>query len=126
MTELILGSRRSGKTTEMIKRSATDGLYILTGTKQQARYIFDQAKELGYDIPYPVTWDDFTKGRLHAPCFQKDGLLIDEVEHILCRIFKGIPIKGVTWTKYDFKDLDLENPDNPWIGVNPYDRFNDA
>lgn len=116
MTELILGSRCSGKTTELIKRSATDGTYILTGTKTQAKYIFDQARLMGYDIPFPVTWEQFKRDRFHGTDVRKKGVLIDETAHILYRIFGGIPIKGVTWTKIDFKDLDLENPNNRWIG----------
>lgn len=109
MTELIVGSRNSGKTTELIKRSATDGLYILTGTKRQARCIFDQARDMGYDIPFPVTWAEFQKGHFQGSSIQKDGLLIDEAGWLLSYIFKGIPIKGVTWTKYeDFRDLDEE------------------
>lgn len=123
MTELIVGSRRSGKTTELIKRAATDNLYILTGTTAQARYIFDQAKEMGYDIPFPVTWEDFQRTEFRGSSIKRDGLLIDELEHVLCRVFKHIPIKGVTWTRYDIKDLDLENPDNPWIGMDEYGRF---
>ena len=116
MTELIVGSRCSGKTTELIKKSATDGLYILTGTRRQAECIFDQAKQMGYDIPFPVTWAEFQKNHFRGSCIQKDGLLIDEAGWLLSYIFSSVPIKGVTWTKYDFRDLDIENPDNPWIG----------
>ncbi len=106
MTELIIGSRYSGKTTEIIKRSAAEGLYILTGTKKQARCIFDQAKRMGYDIPFPVTWEEFQRCKFQGSTIQKDGLLIDEAGWLLSYILNGIPIKGVTWTKYDFMDLD--------------------
>lgn len=125
-TELILGSRRSGKTTALIEKAATDNLYILTGTKQQARYIFDQAKRLGYDIPFPVTWEDFQRTRFNGSFIQKDGMLIDELEHVLCRAFNNIPIHAVTWTKYDIRDLDIENPDNPWIGMDKDGRLLDT
>ena len=117
MTELILGSRNSGKTTELLRRSARDGMYILTGTKRQARCIFDQARDMGYDIPYPVTWAEFQNGHFSGSVIQKDGLLIDEAGWLLSYIFKGIPINAVTWTNYGVTDLDEQNPDNPWIGV---------
>lgn len=119
MTDLIVGSRCSGKTTELIKRSATDGLYILTGTRRQAKCIFDQAKRMGYDIPFPVTWNEFQKTRFRGSCIRRDGLLIDEAGWLLSYIFDGVPIEAVTWTKHDFKDLDIDNPDNPWIGKRP-------
>lgn len=111
MTDIIVGSRGSGKSTELIKMSAETGLYILTGTKSQAEYLFNQARELGLNIPFPVTWEDYVKGRLQGTYIQKDGVLIDEASHILSRALQGIPIKAVTWTKAGFRDLDEENPD---------------
>jgi hypothetical protein len=108
MTELILGSRGSGKTTELIKRSAASGLYILTGTKKQADCIFDRAKRMGYDIPYPVTWSKFKNDHFRDSSIRRDGLLIDEAGWLLSYIFKGVPIEAVTWTKYEIKDLDKE------------------
>lgn len=117
MTELIVGSRRSGKTTALIEKAATDNLYILTGTKAQARHILDQAKRMGYDIPFPVTWEDFQRTEFRGSSIQRDGLLVDELEHVMCRMFRNIPIKAATWTTYDIRDLDIENPDNSWIGM---------
>lgn len=112
MTELIVGSRCSGKTSELIKRSASEGVYILTGTKKQARCIFNQAKAMGYDIPFPVTWGEFQRCKFQGSMIQKDGLLIDEAGWLLSYILNGIPIRGVTWTKYEFMDLDEEKEVN--------------
>lgn len=106
MTELIMGSRCSGKTTELIKRSATDGIYILTATRKQAEYIFDQAKQLGYEIPFPVTLAEFQYDHFRGSAIRREGVLIDEVGWLLSYIFDGIPIRGVTWTNYGFKNLD--------------------
>lgn len=106
MADLILGSRNSGKTTELIKKSASEGLYILVPTKAQAKCIFDQACLMGYDIPFPVTWAEFQKCHFRDSCIKIDGLLIDEVGLLLSYIFNGIPIKTVTWTKDGVKDLD--------------------
>ena len=101
MTEIILGKRNSGKTTELIKRSAKDGIYILTNTSAQARLIFDQAKRMGYDIPFPVSWNDFTRTAFLGSSIRKDGLLIDQADMLLSRIFGNIPIHAVTWTEGD-------------------------
>lgn len=109
MTKLILGSRNSGKTTELIKMSAETGLYILTGTKKQAKCIFDQAQYLGYNIPFPVTWGEFQRCHFRGSCIERDGLLIDEAGWLLSYIFKGIPIKEVSWTNYGVKNLDQDS-----------------
>lgn len=111
MTDIIVGSRRSGKSTELIKMSAEENIYILTGNKSQAQCLFNQARELGYNIPFPVTWEDYTRGRLLGTKIQEDGVLIDEASHVLSQALKGIPIKSVTWSKYGFRDLDQEEPE---------------
>lgn len=111
MTDIIVGSRGSGKSTELIKMSADENIYILTGTKSQAECLFNQARKMGLNIPFPVTWEEFTRGHLQGTPIQEDGVLIDEASHLLSRVLKGIPVKAVTWTKNDFRDLDEENPD---------------
>ena len=111
MTDIIIGSRGSGKTTELFKRSADEHLYILTGTKGQAQCLFAQAREMGYNIPFPVSWEEFVRGDLDGTSIQEDGVLIDEAAHVLSRALRGIPIKAATWTKYGHRDLDEENPE---------------
>lgn len=118
MTDIIVGSRGSGKSTELLKKSADENVYILTGNRSQAQDLVNKARELGLTIPFPVTWEDYVKGRLQGTYIQKDGVLIDEASHILSRALQGIPVKAVTWTKSGFRDLDEENPerclDNLW------------
>ena len=98
MTEMILSPRRSGKTLELIKRSAQDRTYILTLNRQRADDLFRQAQDMGYDIPYPVTLEDFHRTQFRGSFIQRDGLYLDDADDILASIFRGIPIKGVTWT----------------------------
>ena len=47
MTEIIIGERGSGKTTELIKRSAETGSYILVATKMMAKCIHLSALDMG-------------------------------------------------------------------------------
>lgn len=115
MPDLILGTRRSGKTTELIKRSARDGLYILTSTKGKARQLFDQARAIGYEIPFPVTWEDFQRCHFHGSVIQIEGLLIDDLDTFVSYILKGIPVRGVTWNKDEVFDLNAKD-------VSTYDR----
>ena len=120
MTELILGSRRSGKTLELIKRSAKDGIYILTLNKRRADDLFRFAQSVGFDIPYPVSIEDFRRNRFAGSSIEREGLYIDQADDILNQVFSGIELKGVTWTKYGFTDLDVVDKKTAWPKENPH------
>lgn len=120
MTELILGSRRSGKTLELIKRSAKDGIYILTSSKRRADDLFRYAQSVGFDIPYPITMDDYRRSRFHGSSLERDGIYIDQADDILHQLFSGIDLKAVTWTKYEFTDLDVVDKRVAWPKENPH------
>ena len=83
--KITIGPRRSGKTARTIMESAKTGSYILVATIEQANVIFKQAKDMGYDIPYPVTIREITTGR---KCFdnkhmREHGVLVDEARIVL-------------------------------------------
>lgn len=98
MTEYIIGERRSGKTTELIRRSAYTRAYILVANKSTASLIFKQAKMNDYDIPYPITIDEVLSGNIGNYVMSK-GILIDELDMILSGLFNGVPIRAATITK---------------------------
>lgn len=98
MTEYIIGERQSGKTTELIRRSAETGAYILVANKSTASLIFKQAKMNDYNIPYPITIDDMLSWTVDKVVWSK-GILIDELDMILSCLFDGVPIRAVTITK---------------------------
>ena len=96
---IVIGERCSGKTTRLIERSAQEGEYILVANKAMARCIADQAKEMGLDIPFPVTLDEYLRGnKFQGSSIRRDGLLIDDLDMVLNRMFRGIPIREVTLT----------------------------
>ena len=110
MAELLfLGKRGSGKTTELIKKSAETGIYIMVLNEKRRKYIFEQAMKLGYNIPNPVTVDDYFRCKFQGSYIQKDGVYVDEVEDILKHIFNGIPIRGMTLTTQDHNIYELED-----------------
>lgn len=116
MTEIIIKERGTGKTTELIKRAAKDGLYILTDTKRSAEYIVDMAHRMGMHIPFPITVDEYLKGnKFQGSCIRRDGVLIDDAELVLQTLLSGIPIRAVTITDRGnismdrLKELELEN-----------------
>ena len=104
MTEYIIGERQSGKTTELIRRSAETGAYILVANKSTASLIFKQAKMNGYDIPYPITIDDMLSCTINKSVWAK-GILIDELDMLLSCLFDGVPIRAATITKQKITSL---------------------
>lgn len=107
--QIILGSRQNGKTTELIKMSAKTGIYILVATKNRANHLFRQAKDIGYDMPYPVTIEEYFRSKFTGSSIRRDGLFIDDIDDVLKSIFNGINIRTVTLTndnRYEIKNLD--------------------
>ena len=104
MTEYIIGERCSGKTTELIKRSAETGAYILVANKHMASLVSTQAKMNGYNIPYPITINEVLSVNISSAVRSK-GVLIDELDIILAGLCDGIPIRAVTITKQKIKSL---------------------
>ncbi len=76
-TKIIVEGRRSGKTTKAIIESAKTGIPILAPHREMARHILRQAHDAGIDIPYPVTLDEWAKGRTQGNG-AKPGLIVDE------------------------------------------------
>ena len=108
MTEIIIGERGSGKTTELIKRSAETGSYILVATKMMARCIHLSALDMGYHIPYPITIKEYLTGGVD----KRTPILIDELDLVLGSIFNLEKVEAVTLTKKDYHDIKyLEKPE---------------
>lgn len=118
--DIYVGARRSGKTATLIKKSAETGAYILVATKHQAHAVYKQAKEMGDDIPFPVTVSEITTGReyFNDSYMKKHGLLIDELQLVLDVAFCGIPIHGATLNLDSNTDIKYLNTDERISAVN--------
>lgn len=58
--KIIIGQRGSGRTTKIIEAcAAVKNGVIVCPTKPMANYVFQKAKEMGYDIRQPITFTDF-------------------------------------------------------------------
>lgn len=107
MTLIITGGRGTGKTALLIKHSAETGRYILVTNNTRAEGIFKQAKAMGYNIPYPITVSEFKTGEhggFIGSSIRRDGLLVDDMNDVLNRMFNGIPIHEFTIDRDAFKD----------------------
>lgn len=108
MTEIIIGERGSGKTTELIKRSAETGSYILVATKMMAKCIHLSTLDMGYHILYPITIMEY----LNSEFDKRIPILIDELDLVLGSIFNFFKVEAVTLTKRDYHDVKyLEKPE---------------
>lgn len=97
---IIVGERCSGKTTELIKKSAVTGAYIVTINLRAAEFIFHQAKQMGLNIPFPITVGEMIKeikngDRFRGSSIYRDGVLIDDADLVLQGIFGNIPIHEI-------------------------------
>lgn len=76
-TKIIVEGRRSGKTTKAIKQSGRTWKYILVPNRAMAKLIFNQAMEMGVDIPYPITIDEWARGGVDSRV-KREGVIVDE------------------------------------------------
>ena len=114
MTLIITGGRGTGKTALLIKHSAETGRYILVTNRSRAEGIFKQSKDMGYNIPFPITVSEFKVGAGFVnSSIRRDGLLVDDMNDVLNCMFNGIPIHEFTIDKDAFKDDIVWDRDNP-------------
>ena len=104
--EFIYKKRNTGKTTELIKRSAETGAFIIVRTGAMARYIKAQAKDMGYKIPEPMGMIHFnsimndSRFREEREDVFEKGILVDEFQLMIDDLFGGVPVHAVTITDY--------------------------
>jgi hypothetical protein len=78
MTDVIVGPRQNGKTTELIRLSAARDEYIIVPTLDMAQVVARQARDMGLRIPYPVAF-------CQLPCQSRfiGEVLVDEAQTII-------------------------------------------
>lgn len=86
-----------GKTTELIKKSAETGMYIVTANRQMVNHTAKMAADMGLNIPYPIAFQDFLDARenIIRSSFI-DKVLIDDADLCLQSIFGRIEIDTIT------------------------------
>lgn len=112
VTEILVGEGMSGKTAELIKRSAESGIYILVANRKRAEILAEQARDMKLYIPFPVTLQEWlrSENRFHGSSIRRDGLLIDDIDDVIKELFLPIEIKAVTLrTPRNVRNLDKEN-----------------
>ena len=95
--DIILMGRGEGKTTEFIQRSHETNTYILVTNQKRADYVFKQAKEMGYNIPYPITFDGYSRNRFVGTTIRR--ILVDDADDLLKMVLGHREIDAITMTK---------------------------
>ena len=93
---IICRPRQSGKTTDLIKACVKYGGYIVCHNRKECHRVATVAKDLGFNIPFPISYDEFLGGLYHLPGIKH--LHIDNVDMLLQRMSK-VPILTVTINK---------------------------
>ncbi len=76
--EIIMGARKSGKTTELIRYASAKNLRIVCATAERVLHICDLAKKLRLKILRPITINTLIKQYYNFADFEK-GYAYDEV-----------------------------------------------
>jgi len=91
--ETLIIPRGKGKTTELIKKSAESGDYIVCDRLHEANRIQVKAQSMGLQIPLPITYNEFLKKGYYGKGIS--GFLIDNADMFLQSLSK-VPINSIT------------------------------
>jgi len=96
--EIILRPRGWGKTTELIKKCAEEGGYIVVFSREEARRVAMVAEQQCIKIPYPLTLEE----AMHAYSLGVKKFHIDNAEQILQKLLPS-PIATIALTEDEDK-----------------------
>lgn len=96
--KVIARPRQGGKTTELIRLAAEEFLYVVCPDLAQVRYVSQMARDMGLDIPFPLTWHEFSAGRFHSRGI--NGFVIDNLDMCVQQM-TTVPVRAVSLTDAD-------------------------
>lgn len=91
---------RTGKTTDLIEMCANLGGHIVCMDKIRAEQTFEMARDFGFNIPYPITFDEFLSGKYKGV----KKFYIDNADQLLKKLAKGVWVEAIVMddtTKWD-------------------------
>jgi len=95
---IIAKGRGMGKTSDLIIMSVNTGDYIVVKDHNTAINTANQARELGFNINFPLTFQEFLNHEWNGK--RISGFLIDDAEFLLLQFFSNEmpPIHALTFT----------------------------
>lgn len=95
--KVIHKERGTGKTAELIEIASREGGYIVCHCHDEAYRISKVAEESGKPILFPLTYDEYLSGAFYSKNIK--AFYIDNVELLLARIARGVPVKAISINK---------------------------
>jgi len=90
--ELILEGHGKGKTTRLIEIAAEEDLCIVCRTHAEAWRVVQEARKIGHNIIFPLTFTEFVKGSFNR---KGEGFLIDDADALLETLSRGCGIRAI-------------------------------
>ena len=81
---VIIQNRGTGKTTHAITTSSKTGATIITHHEILAKEVHERAKRLGYDIPKPMSINQYLNTKT-----KPEKIIIDELELVLGEVLNS-------------------------------------
>lgn len=100
--EKDLQRTKNRETTELIKMCSALGGYIVCANEIRAKQTAEMAHDMGFNIPYPITFDDFISGNYHTKGVEK--FYIDNADQLLQKLAGGVFVEAIVMddtTKWD-------------------------
>jgi len=111
--KLFLGKPRTGKTYQIIKQASETGAYIVTFNRQEADRIFNESQNLGFNIRFPISYDEFMQQKMRSSRVR--NIIIDNADIFLQQLASGLDIEAITITDGDTEFLKQESKDEQRI-----------
>lgn len=104
-----IGNRGQGKTKLLIKQAAETYGVIVCPSRQMADYIFHMARDLGYSINRPITYDElflYSKGRRSTDYyFDEFGMQLENIIRRAIKYFERNHVKTIIIDKKSISQL---------------------
>jgi hypothetical protein len=96
--KVVVRGRYDGKTSSLIRECAASSEYtlIVCHSDQEARRVFQQARNMRLDIPMPITHQEFLEGRFHKTNVK--AFYIDNVDMLIQALSRNVSVRTVTLT----------------------------
>lgn len=114
MMDIYVMPRRSGKTIMLIHKSHDTQIPILVRDSKHAKYVEELAKNLGVDIPEPLTVGTNRLGRCRS-------VLVDDLDSVVGAMFRTLgfnPVEATMSTNYEldvhFRTVYLKEDYDVW------------
>lgn len=99
--EIIYREPRTGKTTELIKKCAEKGGYIVCLDNNRANMIAEMARNMNVKIPFPLTFHELITNRYYSRGIRK--VYIDNADELIQFMAPGIEVDTIVLDKIEME-----------------------